>query len=103
MAIVVISQSPPGGRCTLYARYADAISEVLGWSHQVVHSECRDAHGEGFPSLRIRDAAIQPSDGAILAPEDICAFLAAELDAERLVILTARLETVLETFLAESA
>lgn len=103
MAIVVISQNPPGGRCTLYARYANAISDVLGWSHQVVHSECRDAHGEGFPSLQIRDAAIQPTDGVILTPEDICAFLTAELDAERLAILTARLETVLETFLAESA
>jgi len=44
--VKVISKQPPGGRCTLYARYAEAISGVLGWSHQVVHSECGDAHGE---------------------------------------------------------
>jgi cystathionine gamma-synthase len=42
--VKVISRQPPGGRCTLYARYADAVGECLGWPHSVVHSEERDAH-----------------------------------------------------------
>lgn len=103
MDIIVLSQNPPGGRCTLYARYADAIAELLGWSHDVVLSECRDAHGEGFPSLRLGDVAVQPTDGIILAPEDIGTFLADKIDAEPLAVLTVRLDAVLETFLTESA
>ena len=36
--VKVISQQPPGGRCTLYARYADAISNatLVGASANVV-------------------------------------------------------------------
>jgi AraC family transcriptional activator of pobA len=34
--VKVISQQPPGGRCTLYARYADAVSESLFVEPRVV-------------------------------------------------------------------
>jgi cystathionine gamma-synthase len=98
--VKVISQQPPGGRCTLYARYADAIAETLGWSHTIIHDECRDAHGEGFPSLWIRDVAIQPADGVILAPEDICAFLQQNGVATELAdALLIRLQAILDDFL----
>jgi cystathionine gamma-synthase len=101
--VKVISQQPPGGRCTLYARYAAAIADELGWSHSIVHDDCRDAHGNGFPSLWIGDAALQPADGVILAPEDICAFLAAQGVAdERVAALLLRLQAILDDFL-ESA
>jgi cystathionine gamma-synthase len=100
-AVKVISQQPPAGRCTLYARYAETISDVLGWSHSVVHDECRDAHGNGFPSLWIRDNAIQPADGVILAPEDICDFLkAAGVPAAQADALLLRLQAILDDFLA---
>jgi cystathionine gamma-synthase len=99
--VKVISQQPPGGRCTLYARYADAIAETLGWSHRIVHDECRDAHGNGFPSLWVRDVAIQPDDGVILSPEDICAFLKANgVDANQADALLLRLRAILDDFLA---
>lgn len=98
--IKVISQQPPAGRCTLYARYADAISDVLGWNHRVVHSECRDPHGEGFPTLLVKENAIQPSDGAILSPEDICTHLAQIGIGDTLIAgLQSRLEIILEDFL----
>ncbi|NJD36309.1 MAG: hypothetical protein FIA96_16005 [Betaproteobacteria bacterium] len=98
--VKVISQQPPGGRCTLYARYADAIAEMLDWSHAIVHDECRDAHGEGFPSLWIHDTAIQPADGAILTPEDICDWLRhQDVDARRADALQLRLQAVLDDFL----
>lgn len=98
--VKVISQQPPGGRCTLYARYADAIGATLGWSHRIVHDECRDAHGSGFPSLWIRDTAIQPADGVILAPEEICAFLQQQdLPAGCTDALLLRLQAILDDFL----
>jgi len=98
--VKVISQQPPGGRCTLYARYADTIAATLGWSHRIVHDECRDAHGSGFPSLWIRDEAIQPSDGVILSPDDICAFLEQQgIAAEHADGLRLRLQATLDEFL----
>ncbi|MEW6165910.1 MAG: hypothetical protein AB1642_12690 [Pseudomonadota bacterium] len=98
--VKVISQQPPGGRCTLYAGYADAIAATLGWSQTIVHDECRDAHGDGFPSLWIRDVAIQPADGVILSPEDICDFLRQQGEpGERMDVLQARLQVILDDFL----
>lgn len=98
--VKVISQQPPGGRCTLYARYADAIAITLGWSHRIIHDECRDAHGNGFPSLWLRDTAIQPADGVILSPEDICAFLQQQgVPADRIDALLLRLQAILDDFL----
>jgi cystathionine gamma-synthase len=98
--VKVISQQPPGGRCTLYARYADAIAETLGWSQRIVHDECRDAHGNGFPSLWIGDQAIQPADGVILSPEDICDFLRQQGETSgHLNAVQARLQVILDDFL----
>lgn len=98
--VKVISQQPPGGRCTLYAGYAGVIAATLGWSQRIVHDECRDAHGAGFPSLWIRDAALQPADGVILSPEDICDYLRQNgVDGERADGLLPRLQAVLDDFL----
>ncbi|MCK9387745.1 MAG: hypothetical protein M0Q22_05045 [Sulfuritalea sp.] len=102
--VKVISRQPPGGRCTLYGRYAKAISDVLGWNHQVVHSECGDAHGEGFPSLLVRDVAIQPYDGVILSPDDICTHLTRiGIDDALVEGLQSRLEATLNDFLEKCA
>ena len=99
-SVKVISQQPPGGRCTLYARYAEAIAAALGWSQRIVHDECRDAHGNGFPSLWVRDVAIQPADGVILSPEDICGFLRQHgVAAERADALLTRFQAILDDFL----
>ena len=101
--VKVISQQPPGGRCTLYARYADAISAATGWSHSVVHSEDRDAHGEGFPSLWIRDASVQPEDYFMITAEDICGHLAGlGVDAATRDALRLRLQRIFDDFV-ESA
>lgn len=98
--IQVISQHPPGGRCTLYARYANTISLGLGWNHQVVHSDCRGPHGEGFPSLLVSDTALKPSDGVMLSPEDICAHLTQMGVSDALVAeLQSSLEAILNDFL----
>ncbi len=97
--VKVISQQPPGGRCTLYARYAEAIGAATGWSHGVVHSEERDAHGEGFPSLWIRETPVQPEDCFMLTADDICGHLAGlGVDASVLDALRARLQSILDDF-----
>ncbi len=99
--VKVISQQPPGGRCTLYARYADAIADGLGWSHRIVHGEERDAHGNGFPSLWIGDAALQPEDFFMLTPADIRAHLAGlGIDPARLDMLERRLQEIHDEFVA---
>lgn len=99
-AIKVISQHPPGGRCTLYALYASELESMLDLTRRVIHSDCRDAHGDGFPSLLLHGMALLPSDGVILSPVDICAALAsAGIDLSLAPDLAARLEAIQERFL----
>lgn len=73
----VISQDPPGGRCRLYAGYARALADCLGARTEILFSGERDAHGAGFPSLLVNGLPVQPADGVILMPSDLCAVLAA--------------------------
>ena len=93
----VVSQHPPGGRCTLYAGYADVLAAHLDARTEVVFSTERDAHGSGFPALLVNGQAIQPADGVILMPVDLCTVLkAAGLDDATLTGLTEALEVPLE-------
>jgi len=93
----VVSPHPPGGRCTLYAGYADVLAAHLNARTEVVFSTERDAHGSGFPSLLVNGQAIQPADGVILMPVDLCTVLkAAGLDDATLTGLTEALEVPLE-------
>lgn len=82
LTVQVISQRPPGGRCTLYAGYADILERHLQASAELLFSDQRDAHGEGFPSLWLNGAPVQPGDGVILMPADLLASLAAHGVAE---------------------
>lgn len=98
--ITVISQNPPGGRCTLYALYAAELEQCLGISKRVVFSDIREAHGNGSPSMWIKGSALKPADGVILAAEDICAGLAAAgISLQDAPDLVARLDAVLEKYL----
>lgn len=78
LKVQVISQQPPGGRCNLYAGYADALARQFGVEAEIVYSEKRSAHGDGFPSLWVNGVALQPEDGLILMPADITAALAVQ-------------------------
>ena len=103
-SIKVVSQQPPAGRCTLYSRYAGAITEITGWPNRIVHCEHRDVHGEGFPSLWVGDVALQPTDGVILSHDDVCAHLQGVGIEDALVeTLQPRLETILEDFVEKWA
>ena len=98
--IKVISQQPPGGRCTLYALYAAELESCLGLSKRVIHSDCRDAHGDGFPSMVLKGVVLKPSDGVILSPQDIYdGLVAAGIDLSGVPDLAVRLEAIQERFL----
>jgi cystathionine gamma-synthase len=101
--IQVISQQPPGGRCALYAGYADALARHLKASAELVFSATRDAHGAGFPSLLLDGVPIQPTDGVILMPSDILAALSVQgLDGDAALGLAEALEAPLERMLEDA-
>lgn len=104
LEVCVISQHPPGGRCSLYAGYAETLAECLSaqtkMTIEVVISKLRAAHGEGYPSLLLDGAVVPPADGVILMPADILAALSKwGLDGESLVGLAESLEAPLERML----
>ena len=100
MQIRVISQQPPGGRCTLYAGYADALARHFATRAELAFSQARDAHGDGFPSRWLNGAAVQPGDGVILMPADILAAL--NLPEEAVMGLAEELEVPLERMFEEA-
>ena len=77
LQVRVISQHPPGGRCSLYAGYAEVLAAHLDARMEVVITTECDAHGSGFPSLQLNGCPVQPADGVILMPADLYAALAA--------------------------
>ncbi|MHB1214213.1 MAG: hypothetical protein ACYCY9_04410 [Thiobacillus sp.] len=96
----VISQHPPGGRCSLYAGYAEVLAAHLDTRMEVVFMTERDAHGSGFPSLLLNGCPLQPADGVILMPADIIAALAAHgMSGEAMTGLAEALEAPLERML----
>lgn len=99
----VLSQQPPGGRCTLYGRYAAELSSCFGAPLDIVFTDCRDAHGEGFPSLTLNGIALQPADGVILSPHDIRAALErAGISMTAAPDILQRLQAIEEDFLQEA-
>ena len=102
LEIRVVSQQPPGGRCTLYAGYAEVLAAYLDARIDVVFSTERDAHGSGFPSLLVNGLPAQPADGVILMPADLCAMLAAGQDETILPGLAEALEAPLERMMEGS-
>ncbi len=102
MTVTVLSKTPPGGRCTLYLRYADALACLLGLKHEAVYCE-PGADGQAPPALVIHGVHVSPSDGVIVAPEDIVAALEGiglQVDFARCL---AEMERIQEAFLTEMA
>lgn len=104
LQVRVVSQHPPGGRCALYAGYAKVLAAyLLDARTEVVVSTERDAHGSGFPFLLVNGLSVQPADGVILIPADLCAILAkAGQDEKSLAGLAEALELPLERMMEGS-
>ncbi len=102
LIVRVISQQPPGGRCTLYASYAEALARHLDAHVCVSFSAQRDAHGDGFPSLWLNGAPLQPDDGVILMPADLLAGLKSNgVSEDAMLGLVYALEAPLDRMLEE--
>ncbi|MBT9541045.1 hypothetical protein [Thiobacillus sp.] len=57
-------------------RFAEVLAAHLDTRTEVVVTSERGAHGSGFPSLWLNGLPVQPADGVILTPADVCAALA---------------------------
>lgn len=77
LKISILSQQPPGGRCRLYADYVEIIGACLGVTTELVYTELREAHGLGSPSILFNGQPLEPGDGVLLMPADLCAALTA--------------------------
>ncbi|MEW5726384.1 MAG: hypothetical protein AB1918_01020 [Pseudomonadota bacterium] len=98
MRITIVSKDPPGGRCTLYIRYGEAIAEGCGGAVRVV------TPGDGAdiqpPALLAEERLIAPADGLILSPMDVYTGIAAlGMPVAGLATLLARLEQVEADFM----
>lgn len=69
MKITIVSKHPPGGRCTLYMRYAKVIADSCGADIESVFPT-EDGQPEP-PALLVDGRLIAPSDGVILSPAEV--------------------------------
>jgi len=101
MTVTVVSRSPAGGRCTLYARYAETLSGHFGLSVDIHCPGNEPREGPPPPAMVIRGQVVEPSDGVIVAPEDLVAALARTGLGDRLADIRAELERIQDDFLNE--
>jgi cystathionine gamma-synthase len=101
MTVTVVSRSPAGGRCTLYARYAEALSGHFGLNVDIHCLGNEPREGPPPPAMVIRGQVVEPSDGVIVAPEDIVAILAEAGLCDRIEDCRAELDRIQDDFLTE--
>ncbi|WP_456405043.1 hypothetical protein [Thiolapillus sp.] len=101
--ITILSKQPPGGRCTLYIRYAEAASRDPAISHEVEYPETDEESRHPPPALLIDGQPVEPSDGVILSPEDVIRGLNDSMADEDLDNLLSALEAVQERLMEEWA
>ena len=77
MKISVVSRQPPGGRCTLYMRFADAVADATDGRSEVLYPlPVHPRPAEPLPpppALLIDGRLVSPADGVILSPDEISA------------------------------
>lgn len=96
MTVTVVSRSPAGWRCTLYARYAEAVSGHCGMSADIRYPGSNPHEEPSPPAMMIRGQVVPPSDGVIVAPEDIVAVLVKTGLCDRIGECHAELERIQE-------
>lgn len=80
-SVTVMSKQPPGGRCSLYLRYAQTRNQALGMAFDVRY--CDPTAAVPPPAMLVGDVLVAPSDGAIVSPEDIARSLSDQLGGAR--------------------
>lgn len=103
MRVHIISRHPPGGRCTLYAGYAEVLARHLGAEVSVCCTDVADAHAGGYPSLILNGETLLPADGVILMPADLCGAVEAQgVSDDALLGLIEALEAPLDRMMDEA-
>ncbi len=105
MRISVVSKQPPGGRCALYMRFADALADAAEGRSEILYPQPQFPFPEKpvppAPALLIDGEEVKPADGVILSPDELCeAAVAAGFKGEALTLLQ-RLEQEQEKMMAE--
>lgn len=95
--VTILSKEPPGGRCSLYMRYAEALREALGYDSEVRY--CDGSAEVPPPALLIGDTLVKPSDGVIVSPEDIAQCLRDRLGEAEVADLQRSLESTQEQWM----
>ncbi|WP_303906643.1 hypothetical protein [Thiohalomonas denitrificans] len=104
MKISVVSKQPPGGRCNLYMRFADAAAAAIDGRAELLYPVPRFPRPEEPlpppPALLVDRKLVEPADGVILSPEEVCAAISAAgysgAAAALLEILEAEQERMME-------
>ena len=97
--ITILSKQPPGGRCSLYMRYAETLHEKLGFEVEVRF--CDGGAEVPPPAMLIGDTLVAPSDGVIVSPEDIAESLRDRLPGPEIAELGRLLEATQEQWMKE--
>lgn len=97
--IVILSKQPPGGRCSLYLRYAETLREYLGLAVGVTY--CDDSAAVPPPAMLIRGTPVVPADGVILSPADIADSLRGRLAPTAVAELAETLTQTQEQWMEE--
>lgn len=99
--VTIFSKQPPGGRCTLYIRYAEALCRHLDISSQVKYCESDGESMDNPPALLIGETLVKPSDGVIVSPEDLINSLQERFSEDKLNELHQILDAVQEKLMEE--
>lgn len=70
LTVTVLSNNPAGGRCTLYASYAQELARSLGFTMQTIYPD--QNYEYSAPGLLIDEKPVMPNDGVIIDTDDIC-------------------------------
>jgi cystathionine gamma-synthase len=97
--VTILSKEPPGGRCSLYMRYAEALRQALGFQPEVRY--CDSSAAVPPPAMLVGDVLVTPSDGVIVSPEDIALSLSDHLGEAEVAELRQVLEATQEQWMEE--
>jgi cystathionine gamma-synthase len=97
--VTILSKQPPGGRCSLYLRYAEALRQALGFQPEVRY--CDSSAAVPPPAMVVGDRLVSPSDGVIVSPEDIALSLSDHLGEAEIAKLRQVLETTQDQWMEE--